>query len=62
MWLELLLPSSWIRNLPMRPRRFWGENPHRRFHVALREVAALRRFKNLMKKNAGKLKFSGSDE
>jgi Arc/MetJ family transcription regulator len=31
-------------------------------HVALREVVALRRFKNLMKKNAGKLVFSGSDE
>ena len=31
-------------------------------HVALREVVALRRFKNLMKKNAGKLEFSGSDE
>jgi Arc/MetJ family transcription regulator len=31
-------------------------------HVALREVVALRRFKNLMKKNAGRLKFSGSDE
>ena len=31
-------------------------------HVALREVVALRRFKNLMKKNAGRLEFSGSDE
>jgi Arc/MetJ family transcription regulator len=27
-------------------------------HVALREVVALKRFKNLMKKNAGKLKFA----
>ena len=26
-------------------------------HVALREVVALRRFKDLMKKNAGKLRF-----
>ena len=26
-------------------------------HIALREVVALRRFKNLMKKNAGKLSF-----
>ena len=31
-------------------------------HVALREIVALKRFKDLMKKNAGKLKFSGSDE
>jgi len=31
-------------------------------HVALREVVALKRFKNLMKKNAGKLKFAGHDE
>ena len=31
-------------------------------HVALREVVALKRFKDLMKKNAGKLKFAGSDE
>ena len=29
-------------------------------HVALREIVALKRFKDLMKKNAGKLKFSGS--
>jgi len=27
-------------------------------HVALREVVALRRFKDLMKKNAGKLTFA----
>ena len=31
-------------------------------HVALREIVALKRFKDLMKKNAGKLKFAGSDE
>jgi Arc/MetJ family transcription regulator len=31
-------------------------------HVALREIVALRRFKDLMRKNAGKLKFAGSDE
>ena len=31
-------------------------------HVALREVVALKRFKDLMKRNAGKLKFAGSDE
>ncbi|HVI06952.1 MAG TPA: type II toxin-antitoxin system VapB family antitoxin [Candidatus Binatia bacterium] len=31
-------------------------------HVALREVVALKRFKALMKKNAGKLKFAGLDE
>jgi Arc/MetJ family transcription regulator len=31
-------------------------------HVALREVVALRRFKNLMKKNAGKLSFTALDE
>lgn len=28
-------------------------------HVALREIVALKRFKDLMKKNAGKLKFAG---
>jgi Arc/MetJ family transcription regulator len=28
-------------------------------HVALREVVALKRFKNLMKKQAGKLSFDG---
>jgi Arc/MetJ family transcription regulator len=28
-------------------------------HTALREVVALRRFKKLMKKNAGKLQFAG---
>lgn len=27
-------------------------------HVALREVVALKRFKSLMKKNAGKLRFA----
>jgi Arc/MetJ family transcription regulator len=31
-------------------------------HVALRETVALGRFKDLMEKNAGKLKFAGSDE
>lgn len=31
-------------------------------HAALREIVALQRFKNLMKKNAGKLRFAGSDE
>ena len=31
-------------------------------HVALREIVALKRFKDLMNKNAGKLKFAGSDE
>jgi len=31
-------------------------------HVALREIVALRRFKALMKKNAGKLRFAGLDE
>jgi Arc/MetJ family transcription regulator len=28
-------------------------------HVALREIVGLRRFKDLMKKNAGKLSFDG---
>jgi Arc/MetJ family transcription regulator len=28
-------------------------------HVALREIVALRRFKDLMKKNVGKLSFDG---
>jgi len=31
-------------------------------HVALREIVALRRFKQLMKKNAGKLRFAAYDE
>lgn len=31
-------------------------------HVALKEVVALRRFKNLMTKNAGKLRFEGAGE
>jgi Arc/MetJ family transcription regulator len=28
-------------------------------HAALREIVALKRFKNLMKKHAGKLEFAG---
>ncbi|MFZ0278411.1 MAG: type II toxin-antitoxin system VapB family antitoxin [Candidatus Sulfotelmatobacter sp.] len=31
-------------------------------HIALREIVALKRFKALMRKNSGKLKFSGLDE
>ena len=31
-------------------------------HVALREIVALKRFKALMKKNAGKLPFAGHRE
>ena len=31
-------------------------------HVALREIVALKRFKALMKKNAGKLNFAGHSE
>lgn len=31
-------------------------------HVALREIVALKRFKDLMERNAGKLKFAESDE
>ena len=31
-------------------------------HIALREIVALTRFKALMKKNRGKLKFPGLDE
>jgi len=31
-------------------------------HVALREIVALQRFKELMMKNAGKLRFEGSGE
>ncbi len=31
-------------------------------HLALREIVALRRFKALMKKNAGKLSFAGHGE
>ena len=31
-------------------------------HIALREMVALRRFKKLMKKHGGKLRFAGVDE
>jgi Arc/MetJ family transcription regulator len=31
-------------------------------HVALREIVALQRFKDLMTKNAGKLRFEGAGE
>jgi len=31
-------------------------------HIALREIVEMKRFKALMKKNSGKLKFSGLDE
>jgi Arc/MetJ family transcription regulator len=31
-------------------------------HVALREIVALKRFKNLMRKHAGKLSFTGHGE
>ena len=31
-------------------------------HVALREIVALKRFKDLMKKNEGKLSFAGHGE
>jgi Arc/MetJ family transcription regulator len=31
-------------------------------HIALREIVALKRFKHLMKKNAGKHRFAGLDE
>jgi Arc/MetJ family transcription regulator len=31
-------------------------------HVALREIVALKRFKDLMRKNRGKLSFAGLDE
>lgn len=31
-------------------------------HAALREVRALKRFQNLLKKSAGKLSFAGLDE
>jgi hypothetical protein len=31
-------------------------------HLTLREVVALKRFKNLMRKNAGKLSFAGHGE
>lgn len=31
-------------------------------HIALREIVALKKFKALMKKHSGKLKFSGLDE
>lgn len=31
-------------------------------HIALEEIVALKRFKDLMAKNAGKLRFAGLDE
>jgi hypothetical protein len=31
-------------------------------HVALKEIIALKGFKNLMRKNAGKLRFAGHGE
>jgi Arc/MetJ family transcription regulator len=31
-------------------------------HAALREIVALKKFKDLMRKNAGKLKFKALDE
>jgi Arc/MetJ family transcription regulator len=31
-------------------------------HMALREIVALKKFKNLMSKNAGKMTFEGLDE
>ena len=31
-------------------------------HVALREIVALKQFKNLMRKHAGKLRFAGCGE
>jgi Arc/MetJ family transcription regulator len=31
-------------------------------HIALREIVALKRFKTLMKKNAGKLEFAAHSE
>jgi hypothetical protein len=31
-------------------------------HVALREIVALKRFKDLMRKHRGKLSFAGHDE
>ena len=31
-------------------------------HIALREIVAMRGFKQLMKKNAGKLRFAAHDE
>lgn len=31
-------------------------------HIALKEIAALNRFKKLMAKTGGKLKFAGEDE
>jgi len=42
--------------------KVWVKNRTAAVPVALREVVALKRFKNLMKKNAGKLEFSGSHE
>jgi Arc/MetJ family transcription regulator len=39
-----------------------GKSRTEAVHVALKEIVALRRFKDLMTKNAGKLHFEGSGE
>jgi Arc/MetJ family transcription regulator len=41
---------------------FGAKSRTQAIHIALREIVALKRFKTLMKKNSGKLKFSGLDE
>ena len=39
-----------------------GKSRTEAVHVALREIVALKRFKRLMRKNAGKLAFAGHSE
>jgi Arc/MetJ family transcription regulator len=39
-----------------------AKNRTEAIHTALREVVALRRFRALMRKNAGKLRFAGHHE
>jgi Arc/MetJ family transcription regulator len=54
-WLDTKLADEVVRLLGAKSRT-------EAVHMALTEIAGNRRFKELMKKNAGKLKFEGCDE
>ncbi len=41
---------------------FNAKNRSEVIHLALREIIALKKFKNLMKRNKGKLQFTGYDK
>jgi Arc/MetJ family transcription regulator len=53
--LDMALADEAVRALGVKTRT-------EAVHLALLEVVGNRRFKDLMRKNEGKLKFSGSDE